>query len=338
MKVLTEQVVRFRTGEALAPEEVNRVMLYAQDTVDDVAERRFSLSSVTFPFVLSATVATTNATAARVRTWRFACPVTCVVLRGFLNGNLVAAAEARLDFYLTGTTTNPSGATAPYLTAPIATVAATDVSDVNVDKVMLVAGQVYDLVLSGTSFSAERLDLTLHVAVDRWQAGGVAAPAFSPTLFIDESPDATVVNINTANLATEAAKFSAASGMVPLLFWAQGFATGHSANLLRFALPRWLSSRANARIVRSYLQVAMASTGGGSIDTFVLDQASGIVGSLSSGSLAAVDDKTVASGALNIPLTSAASETPANDYSVTLSNSGAVVCTRASLLLWVQWG
>jgi len=338
MKVLTEQTVRFRTGEILAPEELNRVFLYAQDAVADVAERRWAVGSITFAFVDTVASGLTNASAARLRTRRFACPVTCVVLRAHLSAGLTAGAAVAVNIYETGTTTPPSGATEPYLGTDVVTTPSEDTEDINVDKVLLEAGQVYDLVLSGTSFTTERFDVTLDVAIDRWQVGGsLDVPSFSPSLFIDEAPDAVKVAANQTALNTEAAKFAAAEGITPMLVWARNFLSTVDADLVTFSIPQTGATRAKAEIVRAYLTVAMNATTGGTVTAKVLDQSGSTMATITA-TMTGIDHLTVDSGALSIPLSGDPSD-DGDDYRVFFDNSAAGnACLRAELVLWVRWG
>lgn len=338
MKVLTEQVVRFRTGEILPPEELNRVFLYAQDAVADVAERRWAVGSVTFAFVDTVASGLTNASAARARTRRFTSPVTCVVLRAYLSANLTAAADAQVNIYETGTTTLPQGATEPWLSTGIVAAATEDTEDINVDKVLLKARQTYDLVLSGTSFTTERFDVTLDVAIDRWQVGGsLDVPGFTPTLFVDEAPDATKVAANQSALNTEAAKFASAKGILPMLVWARNFTSAGDVDVLTFSLPQTAAGRAQARIVRAYLTVAMAATTGGTV-TADIKAPGGSPSATVTAVMTGIDHLTVDSGALDLPLDGDVAD-DGDDYTVLFANTSAVnACTRAELVLWVEWG
>lgn len=335
MKVLglSQQVVKFRTGEPLAPEELNRLFLYAQDAVADVAERRWALSSLTFPFVLSMTTGLTNASASRLRTIRFSCPLTCIVQRAHLNGNVTAAADLQVHLYVAGTTTLPAGATSPYLSTGIVAGPTDDVTDINVDKVLLNAGTDYDLVISGTSFTTERLDITLDIAVDRWVAtGSLDVPSFIPRLFVDEAPDALEVADNTSRLGVEAAKFAAGRPLVGHVIWCQDFVSGTDSDLRLFRVPQVAAARAQGDIVGYSLWVTMAAAGGAG-DTVEVDLPFATIG----GSVNGVTEAFFDGATTTTPVDGGDAEDSADDQTLIFRNSDAAnACTRAVLVLWVR--
>jgi hypothetical protein len=337
MKVLglSQQVVKFRTGEPLAPEELNRIFLYAQDAVADVAERRWALSSLTFPFVLTMTAGLTNASAARLRTIRFSCPLPCVVQRAYLNGNVTAAADLQVHLYQAGTTTLPAGATSPYLSTGIVASPTEDTQDINVDKVRLPAG-LYDLVISGTSFTTERLDVTLDIAVDRWFAtGSLDEPAFSPRLFTDEVPDALAVDDNVDLLAIEAAKFATSRPLVGHVLWAQDFVSGTDVDLRSFRLPQVAGARGVGDVVGYSLWVAMTDATGGTVTATLTPPVGSpvVIGGAVGAVVEAFFDGTVTPEAVD----AGDAEDSADDWAVAFANTSAAnACTRAVLVLWVE--
>lgn len=341
MKVLTEQPVRFATGGTLAPEDLNRVMLYAQDAVADVAQRRWARSTLTLPFVRTVGDPLTQAITTDELSWRFICPVECVLERAFLSGNLTCTGQ--LQFALTNAAgATPNGATIPYLSTDGSVGAATvDTEDVNVDRVVLTAGVEYKITVSGTTFSLARADVTLHVAVDRWASGGTLdVPSFAPTLHAAAgSPNATTVNANTAALTTQTNKFNARRGMTPFLLTTTDLGVGAS---MVFDVPLWESGRARATVARIYVGAAFSVLATGSV-TAVLKSAAGVTRATATGSLGAGAFLTTPSngdsGALSLSMVGIAgvTTTPASDNTITLTNSSTQIAKRLYALVWLDW-
>lgn len=343
MKVLTEQTVRFATGGTLAPEDLNRVMLYAQDAVADVAQRRWARSTMTLPFARTVGDPLTQAITTDEVSWRFICPVECVLERAYLSGNLTCTGQ--LQFALTtAASATPTGATTPYLsTDGSITDATVDTEDFNVDRVVLSAGVEYKLTVSGTTFSLARADVTLHLAVDRWATGGTLdVPAFSPTLHLASgSPNATTVNANTAALTTQVNKFSARRGMTPFLLTTTDLGIGSS---MVFDVPVWESGRARATVARMYVGAAFSAFATGTV-TATLKSAAGITRATATNSIGGGSGAFVAvpslgdSGALSLSLTgsSGVTTTPASDNTITLTNNSTQVAKRIYVIVWVEW-
>ena len=336
MKVIDNVgAVRFTAGDTVAPEDINRVFNYAADAIDDVSEKRYAICAITFPFVDDMATPITNASTTNLKYHRFVCPVDCMVLRAFVDGNMTTTVALNPLFVLAGTGTSPQGGTNPLLSIPIGAVVANDVNDINVQRMQLVAGQAYDILLNGTGFNAERLDVTLHVAVDRWMlAGAVNEPAFTPTRVIDEVTNAVVVAANIAAANTEAAKFSA-RGMACCLLLARNFHSATPATNLTFALPTYLAARANARIVRAYLSAS--ATAAGTVTATVRNAAAAVVATLVNAGGTSLT--TVDSGALNIPINAGNPSLSAQDFNVdfTATQVSPQVCQRAALLVWFEW-
>lgn len=332
MKVLTEQVRRFATGEDLSPDDVNDVFNYARDAIDDVSEKRWVISPLTFQFAPTVSTPVTNATAADLRVHKFVCPVTCQVLRAFATS---IGTGWQIDFYLAGTTTPATGATTPYLVPGIV---APDggIESNNNGRVQLVAGQVYDLVVSGTAFSELRLDVTLHVAVDRWNlAGTVAAPSFVPTLLPTDGVTPTLVNANAAALTTEAAKFAPAVGMTPLLVWVDSIVAGTSVDRRSPRIGRGQSNtQIVGTIVRAYLAVVRSAAVAGTVQAVLGNQAGTPFATLTAS--AAALSEVIDSGALSQTFVTPGAFA-ANSFIVTFSNTDAAVTARCVALIWVQW-
>jgi hypothetical protein len=332
MKILTEQVRRFSTGEDLAPEDINSVFNYARDAVDDVGEKRWCISPLTFQFAPAVNTPVTNATPTNLRIQKFVCPVTCQVLRGFAYS---IGTGWTIDFFLAGTSTPATGATSPYL-APGLAVPNSCLEASNNGRVQLVAGQVYDIVVSGTTFSEARLDIVLHVAIDRWTlAGTTAVPSFVPNLLTTDGVTPEAVNANISALTTEAAKFSTAVGMTPILVWVDSIVSGTSVDRRSPRFGRGASSsRQVGTIVRAYLAVVRSAATATTVTAAIGDQG-GVVFSTLTASAAALSE-VIDSGPLSQTFTNPGAFSGAS-FIVTFANSDAAVTARCAALIWVRW-
>jgi hypothetical protein len=357
MKVLSESIVRYDTGDMLPPDDVNRPFLYAADAIDDVAERRWAKSVLSLPFVESVSTPYTQATNAEVLKYRFKCPVQCVVERAFLNANM-AASGAPAEWSLKTGVTVPAGATNPVLTTRGAIVTPSDGTDPsesadgtvvatstttaqNNERALLLANTEYELALQGSTFSCERADVALHIAVDRWLSGGsLQVPALTPTLLRSiDPPDADVVVGNQTKLATEAVKFASNAGMVPLLFVRHGLTSTTDVDLRTFRLPRFASARGRARVVRIYSWAVMSAAATATIGVQLRNSGGGIIATANI-SLVAATTGSGDSGALSLSLTNASastSTTAADDYTVVLDSSTATNALKVYTLVWVAW-
>ena len=332
MKVISStQSVRFTTGDALSPSDLNDVFLYGKDAVADVAEKRFALAALVLPFLPGLT----NADAVGERTHRFVCPVACTVVRAFLDANLTAAAAVTLSIQRADTSAIPTGATTPFLNIAAGATTADDVDDTNIQSVTLEAGVVYDIIVAGTSFTVERLNVVLHVLVDRWRAGGaLAVPDFAFDDFTDGNADALVVDGAADDLATEAAKFTARA-MGPAIVTRTVFDSATVAADLLCVLPVPVNTRCAARIVRAYL-TSVTKTTVGQVVTAVLKNAAGATLATLSNNHATDLQMTVDSGALAVSLNGGVNLLT-EDLTVQFSASTVVTVERASLLFWLEW-
>lgn len=341
MKVLTEQIVRFTTGGTLAPEDLNRIYLQNKDAVDDVALKRWSRSTLTLPFRRACGAPLTQAGGFEL-SWRFICPVECVLEGAELSANMTGTGAVQWAL-TTAALVTPTGATVPYLsTNGTITDVTAETTDLNVDRVVLTAGTEYLLTVSGTAFSLARADVTLRLAVDRWKTSGTLdVPSFSPTMHVATgAPNATTVTANTGALTTQAAKFAARRGLTPMLFTATDVAVSGSVS---FALPLWESTRGRATLVRLYVGGIWSALTTGSVQARVLNASSTAVATATNNSLGG--GAYVASlfsgdaGALSVGLTGASGVTVAagSDYSVSLTNNSSQVVGRLFAIAWLEW-
>lgn len=335
MKVIsTTSSVNFNNDNALSPNDINDVFLYAKDAVADVGEKRYALAAISFPFVQDMSTGLSNASSSQARTHRFICPVDCTIVRAFLEGSVTAATAMQIDITRVTGGTTPDGATVPYLNVAAGATTATDVEDINIQSVTLDAGFTYNLIISGSSFTTERCNVVLHVLVDRWRAtGSLDVPAFDYTDLTDTSGtgDAAAVNAASAALAAQSAKFTRRA-MSPSLHVRTAF-TSASGTLVE-VLPLPSSTRNVGRIARAYLSSSTAATG--QVVTAVLKDNSGTTLATLSNNHAASLILTADSGALALTWDGDVTNF-VKDYTVEFSASTGVVVERAALLLWIEW-
>lgn len=356
MKIVTAPMT-FQTGKALDPADLNALFFYMKDALADVASKRLQRSVLPIQFVEAMGTPYTQATALETRTQRFICPNTCIVERAMLFAQLTCSGgPVTVTIEDTGGST-PAGATTPWLTTKDAVVtegdsqslssdgivssAASEVFAINNNRVLLVAGTEYLIKVTGSTFTLNRFDLSLHLATDRFvPAGTDLKPTFAPDLLGDaDTRDADGVTADKAEVeaaaAVLAARYSAPS---PVLFVAHGFLSTTDADLLRFELPSFCTDRAAAKTLRAYLFVDMAGTGGTTVTATLLDW-NGVTISTLTANVAGVQQAS-ASASINNTLTQIeadASTSQARDLRVVFANASAgTTCRKATLLLWVD--
>lgn len=339
MRVLTTNPIVFTAGDILPPEDLNGGSLYLKDALIDVSQKRWAHGIMIVPFVVDTATPYTDAMLGTEQlVFRFFCAQTCIVERGYLSADMVSTADVQWSWTRTTGGVTPTGCTVPWLSTGAAVASATvDTIDENVDRFVLDAGQEYLLTLTSTgTFTINRGDIILHLAVDRFTPNGVpAAPDAQPLLFVDSAPNATTLAaINTA-LATEVAKLANNNAAVtPALFVRHNFVLATAAAELVFPIPTFDSARAQFKLTRVYLSAFMATTLGGTI-TATIKNAAAVAQATITANVAGVTQKSQDSGALAVPLnTSGDASNTAKDFSLTLANSSAVNCVKCSVILW----
>lgn len=338
MKVLTTSPVVFATNDVLDPGDVSETYNRARDSLLDVEQKRWEHHTIVLPFVESLSSTYTQASSLEERTYRFMCPTTCIVERAFLNANLVSSADVQVTIASVAAVT-PAGATTPWLATGGAVAANTvDVTDLNVDRVLLVAGTTYLIVVSsGGTFTLSRFDVILHVATDRWtQAGSSVLPAYNPTLPTDANAiDATVIASNNSTLATAAALFSANKlAPAPELMVAHNVT---NAAAVTFRIPRLDSTRAQCIVVRLMLFVHMDSAATAATVTALLKDNSGATVQTLTAAMAGVSQKTVDSGVIAQSLAAVASSAnSSDDFTLVVSTNTADNVRKVYALMWVS--
>lgn len=332
MKVIaTQQAVRFTTGDALSPSDLNDVFLYAKDALADVTEKRFALTPILFPY----NAGLSNASSVERRSHRFVCPMACTIVRAFLDANITAASAVTVQIQQAVTSAIPTGATTPYLNIAAGATTADDVEDTNIQSVTLDAGVVYDIVVSGASFTVDRLNIVLHVQVDRWRAfGTLDVPSFAFEDFADGLADATLVSGAIGQLAAAVAGLSVARGMGPALHVEDTFNNATLSNELLRVLPVSSATRCTSRIVRAYL--SSVTLGTGQVVTALLRNAAGFTVATLSNNHAVDLIMTADSGVLALTLNGGV-DLLTEDFTVEFSASTAQTVLRATLLLWLEW-
>jgi len=364
MKIPTTQAIRFATADLLAPEDLNAIFRFAGECIDEASAKRWQHGSLVLQFVESVTVPYTNATNALVRTFHFLCPQTCIIESAIFTANMTCAAPVEVAITATSGGATPQGATTPWLTTLGAFVldasdgttaqsltgiiadAADTISSVAPDRVLLTAGTEYTIALTSTGvFSLSRFDLQLNCLTDRWTtAGTLAIPSYAPVLVTDASaPNATVVALNASTLTTETNKLAAnVVAAMPFMVWRHNIIGGGAPtdpDLRTFMLPRFASSRAQARIIRAILRVEMIAAGGaGQTITAVINPGALVTLTATMTGVLAGVGRTVDSGVINIPLAGAVSSaTTADDYSILITNSAAApTADKVSVELWIS--
>jgi hypothetical protein len=312
---------------------------------------------IPFPFVEDVGTAYTQAMNVEERTYRFTCPVNCVVKRGYFSGNFTATPAAgdtvglRVDLTDTGGAV-PAGATAPYLQSGATAVASatTDTSDANLEHVALTAGTEYKFIVSiaaGGVFTLNRFDLDsprrrrsmvdvrharcpvlrsdpLRRRLRRRQRGQrqrehhVAEYASGASREREDGADA------DPHRAPPQPRRRRVSGI--------------SINLRKFTIPRVASARCRMVLKRCYLYAYTA--GAVTISATLKDNTGaavasfGVAGTLScvvpAGGQASKD-----SGALSVALDGGVSATTTSDYTFELVDTSATNVIKAYAIGWV---
>lgn len=338
MRALTTNPIVFPDGDILAPEDLNAGSLYLKDALIDVSQKRWAHGIMVIPFVADVATPYTDAMLGTEQlVFRFFCAQTCVVERGYLSADMVSTADVQWSWTKTSGGATPTGCTVPWLSTGAAVASATvDTIDENVDRFVLDAGSEYLLTItSAGTFTINRGDIILHVAVDRFNTTGTpTVPNPQPSLFVDVPPNATTLANSNAALATEVAKLANNNAAVtPALFVRNNFVLATPAAELVFPIPTFATARAQFKLTRAYLSAFMASTLGGTVSA-VIKNAAGVTQATITANVAGVTQKSQDSGALAIALTGGDASDTTKDFSVTFANSNAVNCIKCTLILW----
>lgn len=335
-------VVWFTAGEAVAPEDVNHTFQYLQDALADVSEKRFAIGSVTMPFVISVMNGVSNISSDGLKTYRFRAPFPCTILRCFLDGDLTSTARLDVDIVEAGTSIRPTGATIPLLSLPTQTDGTIDVNDINVNKVQLLKDTTYELTLSGGgTFSTQRLDLTLHIAVDRYMfSGSMADPQFAFRQFVDGVASGDDIATIESDYTLAVNNLINSIGRACFHLTQADFNSGTVPELLSKMIPSFSNSRANARIERIILTSYVETVGAIGVTATLKNAALATVATVTT-SHASAKMVTQDSGVLSVPLSSLTGDASdsADDLTLEFSTTapGGNPCVRASALVWVRW-
>jgi hypothetical protein len=345
MKVMTSQPVDFETGQVLTEEDMNDVVNYARDAIVDVAERRFTKSALLLQFVEDVGTPYTQAMNVEELTYRFRCPNTCIIERGFLSANMTSNAAVTVVIETTAGAT-PTNCTNPYLTTGAAVASAsTDTTDFNPERFVLAANTEYLIkVVSSGSFTLNRFDVILHVTTDRWTPSGTSQlPVPDPGLVLSYNTPilAAQATAPQSDLVAAAARFASfKAAPAPALFVKHGLLSTTDADIRTFNIPRFQSTRAQCQCVRVYVWAYMAGVGGTTVTATLYNapNGGGSAVATASANVAGVTQAGGDSGALTQSMVSAAAgviTTAASDYSLVLANASAATnAIKVYALVW----
>ena len=342
MRVQVVQPVEWEAGEMVAAEDINEIFLYAQDAIEDVAEKRYQQAPLVFQMVQSVSSPYALATDAEVRTARFIPMNNLVVDRAFLVAHIQTAAEVTLRL-VDNAGAVPFGATDPLLSTGSVAIPSsiTRTTDISVDRFQLTAGVEYRLILSSSAaFTAERCDVILHVTSDRFAPSNPPQePAFRPQLISEVGPSnaALAITDNQSALTTELAKLaSLLSAPVPETYSWHNVVAATPIDQRRCPLPRSAPTRAEGVLRRVQVFATMATVGGGTVSAIVRNE-SGTQVAIATANVAGVLRATgTASVAVSMSGVTALSEDPTRDYTIEVVNSSAVNCLKAQVVLWID--
>jgi hypothetical protein len=325
----------FYDGELLDPNKVNDNNIYVNDVINYIASNRYVRSVVVLPFYLGVT-SISQADNQATRSYLIPAVNNLVIERISMVGALASGAATINIYNATTGTTAPSG-----VSNPIFTPTTTSTSQIYTQPITLAAGAVYRLEITGTTFATSKLDVELILRSDKLCPSGTdLTPAPEFTLFEEvDSLDATeftaavtaltaavtTLTANTTALRVQAATFSS-------------FSNATDADTLRMDLPLATNTVASESIYTMVSSVSMAAAGaalqqitcgittavGGSIGVSNVHSVSGLTESTAT-------DSTVADIAVATP---AVISDNSADYRITVANSAATVCSKATIWLF----
>lgn len=345
MKVFdSSPIVFFKDGEALVPEDVNRMFLYKQDALADVSEKRFSIVPLTFSFGDDVNLGINNTSALGKRQVRFRCPFPCTIVRAFLNGKVATGVNQPMNLTISDLATSiaPDGAVTPYMSLPggLSLTDEEDHTDINVNKVQLNPGINYGLLLAGTSFTTGRLDLTLHVLVDRFfLTGNLFQPAFRFKQLTDaDTADGDDLDGVFGDFSYNSDLLTQTSGHGCFLMQVNNFDSSTIAAKLQKLFGALISPRAQMRVERIFFTSSVSSSASGRTVTMELVDSAGVTQSKVVNAHTTQTIVTGDSGALNLPV-SGNSNVVTDDWMIRFSTNtpSPAQVYRGMALVWVEW-
>jgi hypothetical protein len=362
LKVLVSQPTTYVAGDVLSPGDINATTRELSACFTEAGGKRLQRSTVVLQFVESVGVGYTQASNVEERTFRFRCPMTCVVERAEMSANLVSSAEVRVDITSAAGAT-PQGATSPWLstmgavalstdgtrTVPLTSFiflggvlsATVDVTDYNPERVLLIAGTEYKVIVSGAgTFTIDRFDVTLTLVTDRFNTSGTVISTSMPVLGLTDASarDASVLaNAQTAwNSVASVMGFNVVAP-APVVFTRYNFTSGTAA-AVQFFLPRFVTARAQCRVIAmdvfAYADAAASFTLSASLrNTTPSTLATSLV------TVTAGTQGTSPAATLNVPLVIASAGVTgvgASDYNILLTTNNAANIRKTVVCLWLS--
>lgn len=334
MRVVPNSTLVPVDGQLIDAGEINRLRLALSDAIEDCGQRRYSHAVLPAQFVAPGGTLT-EASSFELRTFRFSPPVDCVVTSAQLYAHLTTTSGITVSVVQKDTGTTPVGAVSPLFSLGTSTDATVRQEDFSVQRWSMIAGKEYVFTVSGTSFTAVKLDLNINIAVDRWQG---VVPSYSAQLVTDAS------TANGTSFASErqaavdaAALFAGAPGKQVFVLSRQNFTSSTSSNILRIEVPRGEGTRMVGRVVRMQVFASVPDL----LGTTVIAELRPSSGPLLASATATLGGAATAwgdSGALSfLPLTGTGVSSTSADYNLRLVAGNTSVVEKAVAFVWVDW-
>lgn len=340
---------KFVDGDVLDPHDLNQVWRYgAEATVDNVS-RRYKEVVLPLSFTKSVSSGYVHTDNVGIRRFRFEMPLAGFVTRAFLSGNITSNADVQVDIFRVATGLPPSGCPTPWLRIDSTGGVAADVNDFSPVRFPLLAGNQYDIIIGGSNFTVNQLDIVVHILIDRFAVSGSDSSSFfvfNPSLVNENSAlDASVQSLNKGNMDAAGniieAFGAAVPTPVPFAVHTLNLSLSANINVRTFPVPRFGQARSTPSVCAMSLWVySSVALTVGSQWQFSL---------VTSGGSPLLTAFYIATGGENqffvhfnftpLALTDTADATPAtpaSDYLVRFISSQSVVVNKAFGVLWVQ--
>ena len=341
---------KFVDGDVLDPHDLNQVWRYGAEATIDNVSRRYKEVVLPLSFTKSVSSGYVHTDNISLRTFRFQMPAAGFVTRAFLSGNITSSADVQILMQRVSPLGTPPGCTNPWMSIASTGGVAADVSEFSPLRFQLESGAQYDIIIDGSNFTVNQLDIVVHILIDRFAVGGSDSSSFfvfNPSLVNENSAlDASVQSLNKGNMDAAGniieAFGAAVPTPVPFAVHTLNLALGAAnINVRTFPVPRFGQARSTpsacAMSLWVYSSVALTI---GSQWQFSL---------VSSGGSTLLTAFYIATGGENqffvhfnftpLALTDTADATPAtpaSDYLVRFISSQSVVVNKAFGVLWVQ--
>lgn len=324
----------FYDGELLDTIKLNDNAQYVADAVAEVSKRRYAHSVVRLPFYLG-TTGISQADNQATRSYVIPAIDDMLIERIIINGGLTSGSATLVIYNATTGTTAPTG-----VTNPIATLSTTVGTQVYTQPIYMSAGNQYRLEITGAAFVTSMLDVVLHFRTDKLNPAGTEltpSPNYTKLKESDSLDPAVLVANGTAFTSAVSTLSSNQRALRVSAYTFASFNNSSDADTLRMELPRAYSSDATQTIYQMVSSVSMVSAGTAlqTITCSVTNASGTSIGVSNSHSVSGLTESTttdtttadVSSGTSGITSDSTA------DYRVTVANSAATVCSKATI--WV---